>query len=303
MAHGTLSPALTRNSSAVPLFGQSQQIGIFFPAALCWENGYREGADALPSAPRAAEQIDPRLRVDPARNNRRSSARHRLRSLVLAVRRSRHAASTRRRCRARLRAQPSARARTGVLGRRFAAKHVLARRANSAGSLSSETGGDLARSPRWDEVMRPVGIGDIAAVACRDALGCWGWIEVTATGAIAGSNMTTSSCWRASAPAWGLRSAAASSPRPRVTLSHRPRRAWSSSTRPRPRQLDRDRSRVDRFPPSGSAVRRVEHAPRSRLSRSDAVALAGHPERSACARARSGRPMGHDPGRTIRGGR
>lgn len=64
----------------------------------------------------------------------------------------------------------------------FAAKHVLARRANSAGSLSSETGGDLARSPRWDEVMRPVGIGDIAAVACRDALGCWGWIEVYRAG-------------------------------------------------------------------------------------------------------------------------
>jgi DNA-binding CsgD family transcriptional regulator len=59
----------------------------------------------------------------------------------------------------------------------FAAKHVLARRPTSAGSLSSETGGDLARSPRWDEVMRPVGIGDIAVVACRDALGCWGWIE------------------------------------------------------------------------------------------------------------------------------
>ncbi len=59
----------------------------------------------------------------------------------------------------------------------FAAKHVLARRANSVGSLSTETGGDLARSPRWDEAMRPVGIGDVAAVACRDALGCWGWIE------------------------------------------------------------------------------------------------------------------------------
>lgn len=56
----------------------------------------------------------------------------------------------------------------------FAAKDVLARRANSAGSLSTETGGDLARSPRWDEVMRPVGIGDIAVVACRDAQGCWG---------------------------------------------------------------------------------------------------------------------------------
>jgi len=59
----------------------------------------------------------------------------------------------------------------------FAAKDVLARRANLAGSLSTETGGDLARSPRWDEVMRPVGIGDIAVVACRDAHGCWGWIE------------------------------------------------------------------------------------------------------------------------------
>ena len=59
----------------------------------------------------------------------------------------------------------------------YAAKHVLARRRNPAGSLSAETGGDLARSPRWNEVMRPVGIGDVAAVACRDALGCWGWIE------------------------------------------------------------------------------------------------------------------------------
>ena len=59
----------------------------------------------------------------------------------------------------------------------FAAKHVLARRANAATSMSAETHGDLARSPRWDEAMRPVGIGDVAAVACRDALGCWGWIE------------------------------------------------------------------------------------------------------------------------------
>jgi DNA-binding CsgD family transcriptional regulator len=59
----------------------------------------------------------------------------------------------------------------------YAAKNFLARRANSAGSLNAETAGDLARSPRWDEVMRPVGIGDVAAVACRDGLGCWGWIE------------------------------------------------------------------------------------------------------------------------------
>jgi DNA-binding CsgD family transcriptional regulator len=59
----------------------------------------------------------------------------------------------------------------------YAAKRVLARHAKSAGSLNTETGGDLGRSARWDEVLRPVGIGDVAAVACRDALGCWGWIE------------------------------------------------------------------------------------------------------------------------------
>src|SRR6476469_4433986 len=38
----------------------------------------------------------------------------------------------------------------------FAAKHVLARRPNAAASMSAETSGDLARSPRWDEAMRPV---------------------------------------------------------------------------------------------------------------------------------------------------
>jgi len=59
----------------------------------------------------------------------------------------------------------------------FAAKPVLARRANAVASMSAETCGDLSRSSRWDEAMRPVGIGDVAMVACRDALGCWGWIE------------------------------------------------------------------------------------------------------------------------------
>jgi hypothetical protein len=64
----------------------------------------------------------------------------------------------------------------------FAAKDVLARRARLAGSLSAGTGGDLALSPRWDEVMRGVGIGDVAVVTCRDALGCWGWIEAYCDG-------------------------------------------------------------------------------------------------------------------------
>jgi DNA-binding CsgD family transcriptional regulator len=65
----------------------------------------------------------------------------------------------------------------------FAPKRILARRPNCAGSLRAETGGDFARSPRWDEVMRPTGIGDVAAVACRDAHGCWGWIEAYRDGA------------------------------------------------------------------------------------------------------------------------
>ena len=60
---------------------------------------------------------------------------------------------------------------------RFASKDLVARRKAAAGSLSVETDGDLARSSRWDQVMRHVGIGDVATVACRDALGCWGWIE------------------------------------------------------------------------------------------------------------------------------
>jgi DNA-binding CsgD family transcriptional regulator len=59
----------------------------------------------------------------------------------------------------------------------FATMSLLARRAIPVGSLSAETRGDLARSPRWDEVLRPVGIGDEAIVACRDSLGCWGWIK------------------------------------------------------------------------------------------------------------------------------
>jgi DNA-binding CsgD family transcriptional regulator len=60
----------------------------------------------------------------------------------------------------------------------FAAKHVLALRERPVGSLYEETAGDAARSARWDEILRPAGIGDVAIVACRDAYGCWGWIEL-----------------------------------------------------------------------------------------------------------------------------
>jgi DNA-binding CsgD family transcriptional regulator len=60
----------------------------------------------------------------------------------------------------------------------FAAKQLLARRTKPVASLAAETHGDVARSARWDEVLRPAGIGDVAIVACRDAQGCWGWIEL-----------------------------------------------------------------------------------------------------------------------------
>jgi DNA-binding CsgD family transcriptional regulator len=59
----------------------------------------------------------------------------------------------------------------------FVAKPFVARHERAVAGLSAETGGDLARSRRWDEVLRRVGIGDIAVAACRDELGCWGWIE------------------------------------------------------------------------------------------------------------------------------
>jgi DNA-binding CsgD family transcriptional regulator len=62
-------------------------------------------------------------------------------------------------------------------GADFATMGMLARQTVPVASLSAETGRDLARSPRWDEILRPVGIGDEAVLACRDALGCWGWIK------------------------------------------------------------------------------------------------------------------------------
>ena len=67
-------------------------------------------------------------------------------------------------------------------GMDFGAKDELACRAAPAGSLAAETGGDLASSLRWDQVMRRVGIGDVATSACRDELGCWGWVELYRNG-------------------------------------------------------------------------------------------------------------------------
>jgi DNA-binding CsgD family transcriptional regulator len=45
-------------------------------------------------------------------------------------------------------------------------------------TLSAATGGDLARSRRWRECLRPYGIGDELMAACRDRQGCWGSVEL-----------------------------------------------------------------------------------------------------------------------------
>jgi DNA-binding CsgD family transcriptional regulator len=60
----------------------------------------------------------------------------------------------------------------------FAGMRSVAQRRSPVASLTVETGADLARSRRWDEVLRPAGIGDEAVVACRDDFGCWGWLKV-----------------------------------------------------------------------------------------------------------------------------
>jgi DNA-binding CsgD family transcriptional regulator len=46
----------------------------------------------------------------------------------------------------------------------------------STAVLSRLTRGDPARSSAWDECLRPHGVGDVMATACRDASGCWGWV-------------------------------------------------------------------------------------------------------------------------------
>jgi DNA-binding CsgD family transcriptional regulator len=54
---------------------------------------------------------------------------------------------------------------------------LLAGRHPSA-ALSAATRGDLARSRRWRECLRPYGIGDELMTACRDRHGCWGSLEL-----------------------------------------------------------------------------------------------------------------------------
>jgi DNA-binding CsgD family transcriptional regulator len=60
----------------------------------------------------------------------------------------------------------------------FNAMPRLAEGPHHGGVLSIATGRDLARSPRWDEGMRPFGIGDELRVALVDDRGMWGFIDM-----------------------------------------------------------------------------------------------------------------------------
>lgn len=60
----------------------------------------------------------------------------------------------------------------------FNAMPRLVESANHGGILSIATNGDLARSARWDEGMRPFGIGDELRIALVDDRGMWGFIDV-----------------------------------------------------------------------------------------------------------------------------
>lgn len=60
----------------------------------------------------------------------------------------------------------------------YATKEHVGRGRTPVLSLRRSTAGDLHRSPRWDDVLGPAGIGDVAMLACRDRYGCWGWLEL-----------------------------------------------------------------------------------------------------------------------------
>lgn len=57
-------------------------------------------------------------------------------------------------------------------------KPALALGEQASVSLHSATGGDLSRSTRWRECLRPYGIGDELMTVCRDRHGCWGSVEL-----------------------------------------------------------------------------------------------------------------------------
>jgi DNA-binding CsgD family transcriptional regulator len=61
---------------------------------------------------------------------------------------------------------------------------ALRRRASPTGLLRAATGGDLARSRVWREVMSRHGVCDVASVAFADQHGCWGFLDLWREGSL-----------------------------------------------------------------------------------------------------------------------
>ena len=73
---------------------------------------------------------------------------------------------------------------------------ALVRSHQPARALSTSTGGDLARSRRWDEIMRPAGAGDELRAALQIGGQCWDRSASTGHRPVAPTPATTSSICR-----------------------------------------------------------------------------------------------------------
>ncbi len=54
----------------------------------------------------------------------------------------------------------------------------LARTGANVGTLSEATGGDLDKSPRWNVLFGPAGLGDQLRSVCVDGSACWGYLAL-----------------------------------------------------------------------------------------------------------------------------
>jgi DNA-binding CsgD family transcriptional regulator len=62
------------------------------------------------------------------------------------------------------------------------ARHVIARSRRPVCTLAAATGGEIERSRRWAECIRPTGLHDLAVLSCSETNGCWGWLEAYRAG-------------------------------------------------------------------------------------------------------------------------
>ena len=177
----------------------------------------------------------------------------------------------------------------------FAAKHVVARRVNSAAGLSVETGADLSRSARWDEVMR------IRARRCRQAacrmhsdVGAGPSLSVTAHPPFEEDG--SGSPWRSGR---ALPGAAPQRHEHDRGSDHRVGSAGHDRARPPPatRELDSRSSQVDRCFALCQPLRPLVDAAIGGVSGGDVGAIGQRAHTGARAGSRRGREVGDDRGR------